>query len=229
MYEYNSESDDDAKFDLHHIDVPEDLEEDEVSSDEDNSSGHEEGNETAGGSTENESDFDSVDNNDTSDEEFSDDESDQSQNIRYSVHQLVQRIRACIGNIRAARAINDYVIRKARSNDPPIKFNLITDFEIRWNTTFIMIDRFIIHRFIIDDINSRPFKVAHITSTQQAKLGSKEFEFTNDEWSRINDLHAVLKPFLIATNIVSAKNYPTLSTTYSGKLNSFLRLKHYIR
>ena len=81
-----------------------------------------------------------------------------------------------------------------------------------------MIDRFIIHRSVVDDINSRLFKISHITSTQQVKLGSKEFEFTNDEWNQINNLHTVLKPFLIATNIVSAKNYPTVSTTYSGKL-----------
>ncbi|CAF4047465.1 unnamed protein product [Rotaria magnacalcarata] len=216
MYQYNSESDDDAEFDTHNIDVPEDLEEDEVSSDEENSSENDEENDIAGASTENDSDLENADNNSTTDEEpLSDDDLDQSQNIQYSVHELIQRIRACVSNVRGIRAVNDYVIRKARSNDPPIKSNLVTDFEIRWNTTFIMIDRFVIYRSIIDDINSRPFKIAHITSTQQVKLGSKEFEFNNDEWNRINDLHTVLKPFLIATKIISAKNYPTLSTTYS--------------
>ncbi|CAF4317516.1 unnamed protein product, partial [Rotaria magnacalcarata] len=53
MYQYNSESDDDAEFDTHNIDVPEDLEEDEVSSDEENSSENDEENDIAGASTEN--------------------------------------------------------------------------------------------------------------------------------------------------------------------------------
>ena len=110
MYEHNSESDDDSKFDLHNIDVPKDLEEDEVSSGEQNSSGNDGEHDTVGGSTENETDFDSVDNNSTTDEEVSDDELDQSQNIQYSVRELIRRIRAYVSNIRSTRAVNDYVI-----------------------------------------------------------------------------------------------------------------------
>ncbi|CAF4012126.1 unnamed protein product, partial [Rotaria sp. Silwood1] len=83
------------------------------------------------------------------------------------VLQLVKRIRYCIGNIRSTKAVNDYVKRKALSVVPPIKSALVTDIEIRWNTTFIMIDRFKNYRFIIDDINSRPFQIPNTSSTQQ--------------------------------------------------------------
>ncbi|CAF4620692.1 unnamed protein product, partial [Rotaria magnacalcarata] len=78
-----------------------------------------------------------------------------------------------------------------------------------------MIDRFSNHRFIIDNINSQPFKVPDISSVQRMKLASKKFEFTNDDWSRLKDLQTVLKPFFKATKAISAKNYPTLAAAYS--------------
>ncbi|CAF5108907.1 unnamed protein product, partial [Rotaria magnacalcarata] len=80
-----------------------------------------------------------------------------------------------------------------------------------------MIDRFSNHRFIIDNINSQPFKVPDISSVQRMKLASKKFEFTNDDWSRLKDLQTVLKPFFKATKAISAKNYPTLAAAYSIK------------
>ena len=101
-------------------------------------------------------------------------------------------------------------------HDSPITAALQTDTEIRWNTTFIMVDRFITHKVIIDDINSRPFKVPNISSVQQLKLGNKKFEFTNDDWCTIKDLQTVLKPFFSATTPISAKNYPTLALAYSS-------------
>ncbi|CAF5155090.1 unnamed protein product, partial [Rotaria magnacalcarata] len=78
-----------------------------------------------------------------------------------------------------------------------------------------MIDRFSNHRFIIDNINSQPFKVPDISSVQRMKLASKKFEFTNDDWSRLKDLQTVLKPFFKATKAISAKSYPTLAAAYS--------------
>ena len=106
----------------------------------------------------------------------------QPNNIRYLVFQLIKRIRTCVANIRETRVVNDYIKIKAPSNDLSIKSKLITDFEIRWNTTFIMLDRFTIYLPIIDDINSRPFKIAHTSSAQQLKLSLKEFEFTKKDW-----------------------------------------------
>ena len=219
-FDNNSESENDAQSDLYTINIPEEVE-DEAISDNENLTDSEGEPDDGGSSTENEP---SVDIDDEVEEgvdgECAQDDDEQlahPNNVRYLVFQLIKRIRACISNIRATRVVNDYIKIKAQSNDPPIKSRLITDFEIRWNTTFIMLDRFTIYRPIIDDINSRPFKIAHTSSAQQLKLGSKEFEFTNNDWCRITDLHTILKPFMIATNVVSAKNYPTLAATYSGE------------
>src|SRR5207302_757823 len=123
------------------------------------------------------------------------------EDIRRFARQLVKRIRLCIGNIRSTRAIIDFVHDQAKRCEPSIDVSLVPDFEIRWNTTFIMINRFISYRSIIDTINSQPFKVPDLGIPQQMKMASKQFEFTNDDWYRIDDLRSVLRPFLVSTNI----------------------------
>ncbi|CAF4338562.1 unnamed protein product, partial [Rotaria magnacalcarata] len=218
-FDDNSESENDTQSDSYAIEVPEEVE-DEAMSDTENSTDSEGESDDGGGNT-----YDDESNADAEDEaeddtanEYATDEDEQllqPENIHYLLIRLVKRIRSCIVNIRCTRAVSDYVKREAKSIDPPIKAGLVTDLEIRWNTTFIMIDRFNTHRSIVDDINSRPFKIAHTSSAQQIKLGSKAFEFTNNDWFRITDLHTILKPFMMATTIVSAKSYPTLAATYS--------------
>ncbi|CAF4607366.1 unnamed protein product, partial [Rotaria sp. Silwood2] len=224
-FDNTSESENDAQSDSYAIDVPEEIE-DEASSDNGNSTDSEEESGENHNTTDDES---NIDVEDESEDESGDDidggyaknydeQVVQQGNIQFSVLQLVKRIRSCIGNIRAKRAVLDYVKKKAQSVDPPITSTLITDIEIRWNTTFVMIDRFTKHRAIIDDINGRPYQIPNTSSTQQLKIGSKEFEFTNNDWHRITDLKKALEPFMISTNVVSAKNYPTLAAAYSGEI-----------
>ncbi|CAF4267835.1 unnamed protein product, partial [Rotaria magnacalcarata] len=167
----------DLGADSYPIDVPEQLE-DEAGADSDNENLIDDDEVFRDGDNTTEVESDDDVENDTEDEDdlngegkqLDDEQLLQSENVRYLVLQLVKRIRACVANIRSTRAVNDHVKRKASSNEPPIKFALITDFETRWNTTFVMIDRFCIYRTIIDDTNSRPFKIVHISPTQQLKL-----------------------------------------------------------
>ena len=91
--------------------------------------------------------------------------------------------------------------------------------EIRWNTTFVMLDRFLQYRFILHGLNSQPFKIPHITPAQYKTISSKKFEFSNSDWRHITDLHTALKRFFVSTNIISAKHYPTLATANSGELH----------
>ena len=159
-----------------------------------------------------------ADENDNPDdnEENDDYQSIDLQDIRASIRRLIDRMRAFINNINSTRAVIDYVQQREKIHDPPITTALLTDIEIRWNTIFIMVDRFITHQAIIDDINSRPFKVPNISSVQQLKLGNKKFEFTKDDWCTIKDLQTVLKPFFSVTTAISAKNYPTVALASSS-------------
>ncbi|CAF4026770.1 unnamed protein product, partial [Rotaria sordida] len=217
-FDNTSESENDAQSDSYAIDVPEEIE-DEAASDDGNSTDNEE---QSGDNHITMDDESNIDAEDESEDDVDggyaknyDEQVVQQENIQFSVLQLVKRIRSCIGNIHATKAVLDYVKKKAQSTDPPITSTLIRDIEIRWNTTFVMIDRFTKHRAIVDDINGRPYQIPNTSSTQQLKIGSKKFEFTNSDWYRINDLRTALAPFMISTNVVSAKNYPTLAAAYS--------------
>ncbi|CAM4807921.1 unnamed protein product, partial [Rotaria magnacalcarata] len=167
-----SESENDTQSDSYAIEVPEEVE-DEAMSDTENSTDSEGESDDGGGNTyDDESNAEDEAEDDTANEYATDEDEQllQPENIHYLLIRLVKRIRSCIVNIRCTRAVSDYVKREAKSIDPPIKAGLVTDLEIRWNTTFIMIDRFNTHRSIVDDINSRPFKIAHTSSAQQIKL-----------------------------------------------------------
>jgi hypothetical protein len=91
-----------------------------------------------------------------------------------------------------------------------------------------MINRFITYRSILDQMNSQPYIIRYINATQQIKLGSKKYEFTNTDWCQITDLNTALKPFFCATNIMSAKNYPTLAAAYSGELHISTLLRSHL-
>ncbi|CAF3937245.1 unnamed protein product [Rotaria sp. Silwood1] len=217
VIDHNSE-DNDTSSDFDHLDIPEELEDDEDNLIYGNAGDSDEELNNAV-DDDDEDNVNYVDENDNPDdnEENDDYQSIDLQDIRASIQQLINRMRAFINNINSTRAVTEYVQQREKIHDPPITAALVTDIEIRWNTTFIMVDRFITHQVIIDDINSRPFKVPSISSVQQLKLGNKKFEFSNDDWCTIKDLQTVLKPFFGATTAISAKNYPTLAVAYSSK------------
>ncbi|CAF2090095.1 unnamed protein product [Rotaria magnacalcarata] len=222
VIDHNSD-DNDTSSDFDHSDIPDEFEDDEDNLTYSNAADSDE--EVNNAVDDEDDDEDNVsyagENDNQDDNEENDDyqsiESIDFQDIRASIRQLIDRMRAFINNNNSTRAVTDYVQQQEKIHDPPITAALVTDIEIRWNTTFITVDRFVTHQGIIDDINSRPFKIPNISSVQQLKLGNEKFEFTNDEWCTIKDLQTVLKPFFGATNTVSAKNYPTLALAYSSK------------
>ena len=113
----NSETDDDdndTTADLGHFEVADELEDDEITSDDEHSIGSDNEHGTLYNQNEHESAVDGDDENSTSDEDeqHNDDTLNQSQRIRYSVRQLVKRIRACVTDVRNTRVINDYVRKR---------------------------------------------------------------------------------------------------------------------
>ncbi|CAF1627247.1 unnamed protein product [Rotaria magnacalcarata] len=215
----SSESEDTRESESSFVQVPDEVEDEAYSNNDDSTDCDEKSNDNFSESeseSNNENDENSYDEDDEN-SKYADKEADENENIHCLVSTLVKRIRACVGNIRSTRASVEYTKKKAKSMDPPVKYTLITDIEIRWNTTFIMINRFTDYRSIIDDINSRPHQIPYLNPSQRPKFGSKNFEFTNDNWCQIHDLKKVLEPFMVSTNVVSAQNYPTLATSYSDK------------
>ena len=191
-FENNSEIEGDAKSDVDQTNVPEELESDEHESEGEGEGGPDNGEESG-------ADIDSIlinvpkfdKNSEDEISESSEDDTDdgeqlnQLEHYRLIIRQLIKRVRAYVNNIRDTRAIIDYVKRKVKVNDLLIKFTLITDLEIRWNTTCIMLNRFLKHHPIIDHINSQPYEIPYISTTQQIRIGSKQFELINEDWSKL--------------------------------------------
>lgn len=89
---------------------------------------------------------------------------------------------------------------------------VVLDFIIRWNTTYIMLSRFLPMSSIITDITLSPSVEIGLTKEQYEKL--RRLSFTRFDWICLTALKEVLYPFYRATKILSGSQYPTLSITY---------------
>ncbi len=86
----------------------------------------------------------------------------------------------------------------------------IGDFLVRWNSTYLMLDRFVKHRHIITEIIAQPDWLPHINLAQETKPKSKKFEFDTHDWNLLIGLHLTFKLFTAATTTLSGSNYSTI-------------------
>ncbi|CAF1535147.1 unnamed protein product, partial [Didymodactylos carnosus] len=81
----------------------------------------------------------------------------------------------------------------------------------RWNSTFCMIDSFLVLREVIERLlNSKhhlPLKSKAITKLAELKL-------TSDDWAILSQLHFVLQPFFHATKVMSGRPYPSIGFAF---------------
>ena len=115
-------------------------------------------------------------------------------------------------------AINLNTEGKVKVND------LINDFYIRWNSTFIMLARFSAAQQIVNDITYSPQSHIGLTIKQIKKLRSLQNRHL--EWSLIESLTNVLAPFYFATKCLSGQHYATLSLSYCVINNLRFNLMH---
>ncbi|CAF3422700.1 unnamed protein product [Rotaria sp. Silwood2] len=128
------------------------------------------------------------------------------------IYNLLKRVRKLITFIRKSSVLDLYVRRqiqlknveiKRRAEEQGIKFvklkDIVLDFRVRWNTTYIMISRFVAISSIITDITLLP----------SSEIGLK-------------------KNNIITTILLSGSKYPTLSLAYhvlKGLKNFLTKLK----
>lgn len=141
-------------------------------------------------------------------------------------HNILAKIRSTVKFIRNNSLVHNYVrIQRSiiGSNISSSEKEMVLDLRIRWNSSYRMLDRLLSHKDIIKNIVSSPEKVDGITKDQMSKL--KTFVFTHEEWDLVYHLHQVLEPFLVATKVLSGRQYPTigLSMLVCRNLASFLQ------
>jgi hypothetical protein len=96
---------------------------------------------------------------------------------------------------------------------------LINDFHIRWNSTYLMLVRLWAAQQIINDITYSSYSHIGLTAKQIKKLRS--LKNNHLEWELIQSLTNVLAPFYFATRCLSGSKYPTLSLSYYITENLF--------
>ena len=85
--------------------------------------------------------------------------------------------------------------------------SLRADVCTRWNSTLQMIESFLSLRAVIVKLFDEK-QTLHITCAQSTKLS--RLELTSSEWSLLKILSQILKPFQLATTLLSARRYPTI-------------------
>ncbi|KAK9697464.1 hypothetical protein RND81_08G039400 [Saponaria officinalis] len=74
---------------------------------------------------------------------------------------------------------------------------------IRWNSTYLMLDRYLYFRDVLDSFVSKDKDI-------------KLFNLSSEEWNKVNELHKFLKVFYDVTNSFSASNTPTANVYFHG-------------
>ncbi|GAB2294642.1 hypothetical protein Dimus_038313 [Dionaea muscipula] len=91
------------------------------------------------------------------------------------------------------------------------KKRLRNDCVVRWNSTFIMLDRALYFRHAYDN-------------WVECDRDLRSFSISEDEWKRVSTLHGFLKAFYDITNRFSASKHPTSNIYFNGVWDIHMKL-----
>jgi hypothetical protein len=140
---------------------------------------------------------------------------------------LLKRLRKLVGMIHNTSNIDRYFLKQIKLNSKNLnpgtsdqvkkqsKKGLTLDMRIRWNSTFVMISRFLFHSSIVTSLIHDPYKKVRLQSKQYRKL--KQLSFISLDWSLLKALENVLGRFNQSTKTLSARGRPTLSISQGVK------------
>jgi len=143
-----------------------------------------------------------------------------------TINSLLKRVRKLVNFIHQSSILDRYVkkhcgIKVQEYNnrllpdqqDQRIKLkDFVSDFEIRWNTTYFMLERFLFFSSIITNITQNPSNDIGMKPIQYERL--KRLAFSRIDWSLLMAMKNVLKSFRDATVILSVQKYATLGISY---------------
>ena len=139
--------------------------------------------------------------------------------ILFLLGQVVFKVRQIIAMIRRSNIINIHVIKRSKEIKLPHE-TFIIDFEVRWNTTFNMLERFLEFKILIDEITINPHVIEGlIQSSLQRKL--KDCFLDTNDWNLVKSLIKLLKPFKKVTDMLQGYKYETLSLSKAAEIILF--------
>ncbi|CAF1685048.1 unnamed protein product [Rotaria magnacalcarata] len=130
-----------------------------------------------------------------------------------NVFELMKKSRLIIKFMRNHTITNEYIQKYMISrSDGKNTGILILDMIIRWNSSFLLIDRLINHKDVLNSMFAFPNNITGLTEQQIKKL--KDLILNQHEWNLLNCLKNVLKPFLQTTTALSGQKYPTMALSF---------------
>ena len=148
-----------------------------------------------------------------------------SDELKNKIYQLFKRTRKLISMIHKSSILTGFVRDEARrkqigvtssgdsNTGKKIKISeLVKDFHVRWNSTYLMLTRVLTVQQIVNDITYSPQAGIGLKIKQIKKLRS--LVNTHLDWELLQSLANVLSPFFLATLCMSGRRYPTLALSY---------------
>lgn len=145
--------------------------------------------------------------------------------LKKKIYQLLQRTRKLISMIHKSSILTTFVRDEGqrRQNNlngsdnsitgKKVKINeVVKDFHVRWNSTYLMLNRLLAVQPIVNDITYTPQAHIGLKIKQIKKLRS--LINTHFDWELLQSLANVLAPFHLATLCLSGRQYPTLALSY---------------
>jgi len=111
--------------------------------------------------------------------------------------------------------INNVIYNFNKANIAEIKNlgrGMINDMRVRWNSTYLMINRFLAYKPVIEEITNYPYRLEGLKRSKQAKL--EKLRLLDSDWETLEVLSKCLSVFDVATNILSKRKYHTLSLVF---------------
>ena len=118
-----------------------------------------------------------------------------------------------------------HVLKRSREIKLPHE-TFIMDFEVRWNTTFNMLERFLEFKILIDEITINPHVINGLTQSPLKKKLKDCFLDIND-WNLVKALIKLLKLFKRVTDMLQGYKYRTLSLSKAAETILFYYFENF--
>lgn len=130
-----------------------------------------------------------------------------------SVFELLKKARSAVKFIRNHNATNESLLKQLKSKNNGRRVgSLVLDMAIRWNSSYLMLNRLLTHKDVVKHLFAFPNNFDGLTEKQRKAMYNLTLQ--PNEWELLSHLRQVLEPFQAATTVLSGQKYPTMASSF---------------